>query len=154
MTLYYDPDALTPDAEAPRALDAEDVARWLAAGRTHAWMCEESERRYNAPVSPASWHDVRQRPARDAAAIRNALVPWVIRPEHRWAYALTMLRSEARRRAGGEVTERDGDRLDLWIENLRLGDLVIHYEPRSDEGFRHVPRRRGVDTDLIREPGR
>lgn len=86
-----------------------------------------------------------------AALAPRGLTPWAVRGEHRWCYAMTMLRMEGLRRAGAELTARDTERLEVWIANLREGDLVVHYEPDTDHGFVHVPRRPGVDADLIRE---
>lgn len=85
---------------------------------------------------------------------RAMLVPWTIDGAHRWSYALSMLRMEAGRRAGAGLSEDDARRLETWLANLRDGDLVIDYNPGTDVGFCHVPRRRGIDHDLIREPDR
>ena len=32
------------------------------------------------------------------------------------------------------------------------GDLVLDYDPSTEEGFGYVARRPGLDLDLIREP--
>ena len=82
------------------------------------------------------------------------LVPWDVRPEHRWAYPLGLLRSEARRRAGGRGSATDEERLALWKAGLAEQGTVVAYDPSSDEGFSYVPRRVGVDEDLIHEPER
>ena len=80
------------------------------------------------------------------------LVPWDIRPEHRWAYPLALLRTEARRRAGARGTVTEEERLALWKAGLADQGQVVAYDPYSEEGFSYVPRRAGVDGDLIREP--
>lgn len=82
------------------------------------------------------------------------LVPWDVRPEHRWAYPLGLLRSEARRRAGSPGSATDEERLALWKAGLSEQGTVVAYDPYSDEGFSYVPRRVDVDADLIREPDR
>ncbi len=79
------------------------------------------------------------------------LVPWAVRDAHRWSYALAMLRVEAARRAGVVLGEHDARRLATWSENLGEGDLVVHYDPLTDDGFSYVRRRR-IDHDLIRLP--
>ena len=80
------------------------------------------------------------------------LVPWMIAEAHRWSHALIMLTDESSRRRGDTLSEHDARRLDAWTENLCEGDLVVHYDPGTEEGFSYVPRRLGVDHDLIRNP--
>jgi hypothetical protein len=62
-----------------------------------------------------------------------------------------MLRAEARRRAGKELTEADVNRLKNWMEMIKEEDAVVHYDPDTEEGFFYVPRQEG-DDDLIHRP--
>lgn len=82
------------------------------------------------------------------------LIPWEVSTDHRWAYALSMLRLEGVRRAGRPLSGYESTRLEAWRDNLNEGDLVVHYDARTEDGFTYVLRRAGVDGDLIREPGR
>lgn len=59
---------------------------------------------------------------------------------------------EARRRAGAELVEADEARLTVFKQQLAEHDLVVAYDPGTEEGFSAVPRRPGIDHDLIREP--
>ena len=98
-----------------------------------------------SPSAESSW-----RPA--AAPSRDPIVPWAVKAEHRWARPLAMLRIESRRRAGFDVPGEDLDRLSRFRSELAQRNLVVHYEPRTGQGWWLVPRRRGIDADLIREP--
>lgn len=88
----------------------------------------------------------------------SELIPWHVKTEHGTHYALRMLRVEARLRRGWPLATDDdqaadlGERLDSWKQKLRDEDLVVHYQDNTDEGFYYVPRRPGIDTDLIRVP--
>jgi hypothetical protein len=62
-----------------------------------------------------------------------------------------MLRAEARRRAGKDLTETDQNRLKNWMEMIKEQDAVVHYDPDTEEGFFYVPRQEG-DDDLIHRP--
>jgi hypothetical protein len=65
-----------------------------------------------------------------------------------------MLRTEARRRAGKQLRKEERVRLDAWLRRLARENIVLHYDPDTDEGWFYVPRRPGVDTDIIRVPER
>lgn len=65
-----------------------------------------------------------------------------------------MLRQEARRRAGGVLTEKMEQALNIWLDGLEADGVVVHYEPDTEEGWFYVPRRPGVDQDIIRKPRR
>lgn len=137
-----------------RIQDVDEVRRWLAEGRTYQWMCEEYERQYNIEVNPNVFGNLRRRLGLTRRLVRDdALIPWTVHAEHRWAYPLAMLRAEARRRAGVPLTPDDGRRIGAWLDNLREHDLVVHYDPTTAEGFHYVPRRPGIDVDLVRLPG-
>lgn len=92
----------------------------------------------------------------DATPVRPNLAPWDVLPRHKWSYALTMLRTEERRRAWGDegITEREHERLSAWLRWMAVRDVVLDYDPTNDDGFRYLPRRPGLDTDLVRDPSR
>lgn len=46
------------------------------------------------------------------------------------------------------------DMLNAWLAGLERDGTVIHYDPDTPEGWWYVPRREGIDTDLIRVPER
>lgn len=97
--------------------------------------------------------DARQRPGRDGqTAPGSELIPWEVRAQHRMSYVVALLRVEARRRGGGVVRDSDSVRLVDFAAELERTDQVVHYDPESDEGWQLVPRRHGIDHDLIREP--
>lgn len=80
------------------------------------------------------------------------LLPWVVHLDHRSLYPAKMLRLEGRRRRGQEL---DPDRLrylDNWKHKMEQDGTVVHYEYDTEEGWFYVPRREGIDQDLIRDP--
>lgn len=81
-------------------------------------------------------------------------LPWRVRYRHRSGLYFVMVRIAACLSAGHDVDARDTSRLRAFARQLRADGLVIHYEPRTLQGWWLVPRREGIDLDLIREPGR
>ncbi|MGC5019781.1 hypothetical protein [Micromonospora sp. DT47] len=81
-------------------------------------------------------------------------VAWAVRREHRYHHILHMLRTEARRRAGEPIPAAQLKKLEGWLRNLSEQDVVVHYDPDTEQGWWLVHRRPGVDDDLIRVPDR
>ena len=149
--------ACANDEVAPMAAstiqDEDEVMRWFSEGRTYAWMSEEYERRYNITASASLWADFRRRKGLSRRVVPDTgLVPWHVEEVHRWAFGLAMLRMEARRRAGAALAPGDTVRLAGWRRELAGCGLVVHYDADIEQGFCYVPRRPGLDLDLIREP--
>lgn len=136
-------------------MDEGEVVRWFEEGRTYAWMQQEYLRKYNIETVLSMWGNFRRRKGLDRRIVRNDdLIPWFIKEKHRWLYPIVMLRAEARRREGKELPEEERTRLESWKARLAADNAVVHYEPETEEGFFYVPRREGVDLDLIRVPER
>lgn len=96
--------------------------------------------------------DFRRRRGLDRRLTRDDdLIPWLLNPEHRWLYPVVMLRAEARRRDGKELSADEAKRLATWKQMLAENDAVVHYDPDTEDGFHYVPRGAG-DHDLIHEP--
>ncbi len=137
---------------ARKIVDEGEVVRWFEEGRTYEWMCQEYRRKYDIETWPSLWGNFRRRRGLSRRTIRNDdLIPWAVKPEHRGAHALQMLRLEARARAGEPVREVDAARHRNFIRNLLVHGMVVTYDPDTPEGFRIVPREEG-DTDVIRRP--
>ena len=135
---------------ASKIQDHAEVLRWFDEGRSYTWMCQEYERKYNLLTVPSMWGNFRRRHGLTHRINRDqALIPWKVEAEHRWDYDVVMLRLEARRRAGAAVHPRDRSRFEYWRASLDAQNLVISYD--STSGFARVPRRVGIDLDLIRE---
>jgi hypothetical protein len=134
--------------------DEAEAIRWFDEGRTYAWMCQEYERQYNIEIPPSVWAAFRCHMGLDRRSDQDdALIPWIVSEVHRPSFALAVLRLESRQRAGYVLNPLDQERLDVWHKGLAAQDLVVDYDPNTDEGFTYVKRRPGVDLDLIREPG-
>ena len=133
--------------------DEAEVIRWFTEGRTYAWMAQEYERTYNLSPDPSAFGDFRRRHGLSQRITGNdALIPWAVAEVHRWDYDLALLRMEARRRAGSALNRADAVRLAGFLQKLADTDMVLHYDPDTVAGFSYVPRRPGIDLDLIREP--
>ena len=147
------PENTPQDVEATIQDEAEVIA-WFEAGRTYQWMAEEYERRYNITTTPSLWGTFRRsRGLTRRPTDAGDLIPWALEPHHRWERTAAMLRMEARRRSGVGLTENDARLLEEWTEHVTALGVVVDYDRHSERGFVYVPRRIGVDTDLIREPG-
>jgi hypothetical protein len=130
----------------------QEVLRWFEEGRTYKWMVEEYRRKYAIDTVPSLWGNFRRRRGLDRRLTRDDdLIPWLLNPEHRWLYPVVMLRAEARRRDGKELSADETKRLATWKQMLAENDAVVHYDPDTEDGFHYVPRGAG-DHDLIHEP--
>ena len=140
---------------ASKIQDEAEVIRWIEEGKTYSWIVDEYLRKYHIETVPSMWSNFRARKGLDRRIARNDdLIPWEVSREHRWAFPLAMLRVEARRRAGMKLRDVDLKRLTSWKESLAEQDAVVHYDPETEQGWFLVPRRTGIDNDLIRVPSR
>lgn len=145
---------------ARKVQDERELVRWYREGRTGAWVQDEYRRKYGVEVSENFFsnaiHKLRDRydDLEPRVARYDDLLPWRVREEHLYTYPAQMLRMEGRRRAGEQLAMGYQRRLDNWLGRLRADDLVVHYDPDTDAGFMYVPRRAGIDTDVIRDPRR
>lgn len=136
-----------------KIVDHGEVLRWFQEGRTYQWMVDEYLRKYNIETTLSMWGNYRRTRGLDRRITRDdELIPWEVQKKHRWAYPVSMLRAEARRRSGQELTPAMADRLDSWLAQMHDGNMVVHYDPDTEDGFFYVEPRPGVDTDLIRRP--
>ncbi|WJN63283.1 immunity repressor [Streptomyces phage phiScoe54] len=139
---------------ARKIVDEGEVVRWFEEGRTYQWMIEEYRRKYNIETVPSMWGNFRRRRGLQRRITRNdELIPWQVKPEHRWLYPVGMLRVEARRREKGEeaLSELERTRLAAWKQMLLDQNAVVHYDPDTEEGFFYIPRQEG-DTDFVHKP--
>lgn len=137
---------------ASKIVDEQEVLRWFEEGRTYEWMCQEYLRKYNVETVPSLWGNFRRRRGLTRRIVRDdMLIPWAIKPEHRYAYPVQMLRLEARARAGETVRAADANRHRNFIAMLEDDGLVVDYDPNTTDGFRYV-KRTPRDTDIVRRP--
>lgn len=138
---------------ASKIVNESEVIHWMEEGRTYAWMVEEYKRKYNIETVQSMWGNFRRTRGLPRRIARNdELIPWHVKPEHRWAYPLAMLRVEGRRREGRELRPIDVSRVAAFTKNLHDDGLVVHYDPDTEDGFFYVPKREGIDNDLVRVP--
>lgn len=137
---------------ARKIVNESEVIRWFEEGRTYEWMTNEYRRKYNIEMTSSSWGNFRRRRGLARRIVRNdELIPWYVKREHRHDYNVTMLRAEARRRAGKPIAEMAAQRLESWKRKLEEANAVVHYDPDTEQGFFLVPRQKG-DDDLIHRP--
>jgi hypothetical protein len=137
---------------AKKIVNEDEVMRWFRQGRTYDWMIDYYLREYGIQTTRAMWSAWRSRHNLPRRNVRNTeLIPWKVREEHRYAYPVMMLRAEGRRRAGTELTTADETRLASWKKELEERDLVVHYDPDTEDGWFLIPRSEG-DDDLIHRP--
>lgn len=132
----------------------QEVVQWYMDGKSFRWMTEEHEREYGRKPSVAAFQSVVRRRGLPPRSLRdNPLTPWKVRREHQRKWTHTLLRNENRRRHGLPVNESDLIELERWKIGLEKAGAVVEYRRDTEEGYFLVPRRDGVDTDLIRKPG-
>ncbi|GAA2426677.1 hypothetical protein [Streptomyces macrosporus] len=137
-----------------KIVDEGEVIRWFEEGWTYQEMTDEYKRKYNIDTVLSLWGNFRQRKGLDRRIARDDdLIPWAMKREHRQLYPVMMLRLEARRRAGMAIDEDERKRLDSWKRKLAEENVVVHYDPDTEDGFAYV-RREPTDGDLIRRPAR
>ncbi|WP_367135767.1 hypothetical protein [Saccharothrix sp. HUAS TT1] len=137
---------------APKIQNKQEVIRWFKEGLTYEEMCQKYMELYNIETVPSLWGNFRRREGLPKRQARDtSLIPWKVKPEHRFSYDLAMLRVEARKRQEFEVRETDLKRLESWRKDLDEANAVVHYDPGHPEGFNWVPRE-PTDKDIIRQP--
>lgn len=138
---------------ASKIVNEQEVIKWFDEGRTYAWMQEQYQEKYGIETRLSMWGNFRRRHGLARRIARNDdLIPWEVKPEHRWDYPIMTLRKEARQREGLELSEEDQRALVAWKAGMERDGSVLHYDPDTEQGWFYVPRREGVDLDLIREP--
>ena len=136
-----------------KIVDHSEIDRWIAEGRTYRWMAEEYERKYNLQVVPTMFSNYRARRGLPRRLVwDDKLIPWAVSKEHRWGKPIWALRTEAKLRSGATVGSVEAERLRQYKDQMALDDVVIHYDPETEQGWWLIPRRPGIDKDMIREP--
>lgn len=137
---------------ASKIVNEQEVLQWFKEKRSYQWMIEKYREKYGIETVPSMWGNFRRRKGLDRRTERDdKLIPWHLKDEHRWQFPAQMLRAEGRKRVGKELTPDIARRLEGFLRRLEREGLVVHYDPDTKEGFFYVPRRPGIDNDLIRE---
>lgn len=129
----------------------KQIVEWIAEGRPYREIVELYNMAFGRRLSQSTINNVRKRNDMPGRIHRDdRLIPWAVAPEHRDRMDLVMLRTEGRLRAGLDVVETRWVDHQSWRRDLDASGMVIHYD--REDGFTWVPRRPGIDLDLIREP--
>lgn len=131
------------------------LTTWLKQNRRVEWIVHEVRTGHGIEITPTDLgaFSIRQGLADRQDCLTDNLIPWAIRlHKHKRMYPYLMLSAEGRLRAGVRQAEETLNRLVLWKFKLNQDDMVIDYRPDTFEVWHQVPRRVGVDHDLIRVP--
>lgn len=135
-------------------IQVSELRRLVDKGLTQRQIADYLAEKYGEPVGRSAVSQAMSRHGLRSARPRptyDELIPWRVLVAHDQAYAVRMLRLEARSRLGLELTKEHVQRLTKWKrDTLHDGGLVVKYHP--DTGFEYVKRREGVDGDLIYVP--
>lgn len=131
----------------------QEFTEWWNEGRTYEWIIDQYRKKYHIEITPSAIGNWRARLGLERRQQRDLdLIPWKVEDRHRYKHTLAMLRAEGRRRAGAPLSDIQKTRLESWLAFMKEEDAVVHYDPETEEGFFYVPRRPGVDIDLVRQP--
>jgi hypothetical protein len=139
----------------PRKLPSESILRkWVEVeGMTHAQIVDRIREETGEEVSRSSVSAALSRAGFTNRIRYDEEIPWPrISVDHNTAFPLFMLRTQARMNRGLPVKPQDIKRLEEWKKEMTEKNLVVHYEPRSPEGFFYCEARPDVDTGLVRAP--
>lgn len=120
------------------APDKTQLGRYLAEGLTQqqivdAWEADSGVRVSRSTIAMAI----------DRYNLRSAhsrpryfeMIPWEVKTEHAHHNDARMLRLEARRRQGGNLTEKEARILTAWRVLLDERNAVILYDPQTEQGW-------------------
>lgn len=139
---------------AKKIVDEGEVKKWFAEGKSYPWMVEKYMSKYGIEIGESAFGNFRRAHGLHRRNVRNDdLIPWLVKPEHRHRWPLTMLRLLARRRANEPLSVKRNHDLDVWLAGLERDNIVVHYDPDTAEGFHYVTRTK-KDVDVIRFPAR
>ena len=135
-----------------RILPDDLLRRWTHEGKTDREILVLLEEQLNISVTRQAISAWRKRRGTEMKSQPPQAMPWRLRPEHRAAEPARAIRMYARRERGEKIDPEDLARLLRAEEHLHEVDGVFHYDPDTPEGWFVVPRRKGVDTGIFRDP--
>ena len=137
----------------PRILPNDDTlkAMWES-GMTQEQIAQAIAERTHYAVSRSAVSVALSRAGLTKRVRYTSTLPWKLKQEHSDSYDAYMLRLAGRIEQGKPLSDDEQRRFDSWTRRLAEAGCVVHYEPRSKQGFWWVPRREGVDTGYIRRP--
>lgn len=128
---------------APRVLpDTATLRHWLQDdGLTHQQIADRIYMTTGERVSRSSVSAALHRAGISKPTARYSQeIPWRVKVEHIKEYPARMLRILGKRRAGGELTDLENQRLDAWLKKLEDDHAVVGYDPNSTFGFYYIEK--------------
>lgn len=133
----------------------QEAVKMMEAGTGLTDMVRFYREKYDIETSVSMWNDFRRRRGIARRFVWDTeVIPWKLAGDHAYKYEAIRLRQYARRKAGKLIAEKVPGELDAWLRGMDDAGTVVHYDPDTMEGFTYVPRRKGVDLGIIREPER
>ncbi len=136
-------------------LPNSEMHRWAKRGLRNVEILRRLEEEHNIKVvrsAITNWKRRNGYTVRESTPERLELIPWRVAQEHSGDRLYRVLMSEVRLRSGKKLARPDMLRRDRFFREMAEmdGDPVIAYDRTN--GWYLVPRRPGVDKDLIRDP--
>lgn len=133
----------------PRILpDADELGTLIRAGKTYQEIADQ----YGVTKAAVHVALTRSNLIRNPRPRYDDIIPWVVKAEHSNGYPLAMLRLEARRVRGKQLSDEKLRYLENWKRRLKAANAVVGYHPDLPDGFYYTEARPGIDTGLIRVP--
>lgn len=125
--------------------DIGQLVAWRDMGLTHQQMADRIFEETGQKVSRSSISVALSRAGKVEDKPRYLeTIPWKVKTAHLKEYPARMLRLLGRRRAGGELTANENQRLDRWLQMLADGNAVVGYDPDNlEQGFHYIDPRKG-----------
>jgi len=128
------------------------IARLMREGKTDGDIVRYLAEHEHITVTRQAISAWRKRRGDDMRPRPPKAMPWKLRPEHRQTEPARIIRNHARLERGDTIPEGDMDRYRRAIARLEETGTVFHYDPDTEQGWFLVPRRKGVDKGIVREP--
>lgn len=134
--------------------DKTQMRSYLKAGLSQKQIVEQYEKDTGIKVSRSAIAMAISRYGLKSSRPRERymdMIPWDVAMEHQHLPEVRLLRFEARRRRGLDVSDTDMTWLNNWLIELDDKNAVVTYDARTDQGFWLVPRTED-DDDIVRRP--
>lgn len=135
-----------------KVIPDNEVEQLLRQGLSQVRVSEILREEFHIDVTPHAISMWRRRRGLPKVKARPDIIPWPVRTGHSSLWPAKMLRALARREAGEQLPGRVGVDLDRWLSKLDDGDLVVTYDPDTEQGWFYVRRRPGVDVGYVANP--
>lgn len=122
--------------------DKNTLQRWTSEGMTHQAMADRIFEETGEPVTRAAVTLAMMQYGLSQPRPRyKETLPWRVSMDHIKSYPARMLRLLGRRRQGLEMSEKESQTLDAWLEGLAVDKVIVAYDPEDAMGFHYIDQR-------------